>query len=128
MAQTEWPHMKVYFTSVTDHWAVMSVAGPDSRKVVEAVCEGIDFTFESFPSCRCAKGLRPGLPARVFRISFSGELAYEINVPANHGRQVWDAVMQPVRSTTSRPMVPRPCTCCVLKRASSSWDRIPTAR
>ncbi|KAA3631206.1 MAG: sarcosine oxidase subunit alpha, partial [Proteobacteria bacterium] len=92
--QTEWPHMKVYFTSVTDHWAVMSVAGPNSRKVVEQVCEGIDFSSESFPFMSMREGRAAGVAARVFRISFSGELAYEINVPANYGGRVWEAVME----------------------------------
>ncbi len=92
--QTEWPELKVYFTSVTDHWAVMSVAGPESRRVVEKVCEGIDFDTGAFPFMSMREGLAAGVPARVFRISFSGELSYEINVAANQGRQVWDKVME----------------------------------
>ncbi len=92
--QTEWPHMKVYFTSVTDHWAVMSIAGPESRKVVERVCEGIDFSSAAFPFMSMREGRAAGVPARVFRISFSGELAYEINVPANCAQHVWDAVIR----------------------------------
>ncbi|GJL81184.1 MAG: sarcosine oxidase subunit alpha [marine bacterium B5-7] len=91
--QTEWPHMKVCFTSVTDQWAVMSVAGPSSRAVVEKVCSGIDFSAEAFPFMSMREGEAAGVPARVFRISFSGELAYEINVPANYGQAVWEAVM-----------------------------------
>ena len=91
--QTEWPHMKVYFTSVTDHWAVMAVAGPQSRAVVERVCEGIDFSAGRFPFMSMREGRAAGVPARVFRISFSGEAAYEINVPANCARHVWDALM-----------------------------------
>ena len=93
-AQTEWPQMKVYFTSVTDQWAVMSVAGPNSRKVVEKICSDIDFDAQEFPFMSMREGTAAGVKARVFRISFSGELAYEISVPANHGRHVWDAVME----------------------------------
>jgi sarcosine oxidase, subunit alpha len=93
-SQTEWPEMQVYFTSVTDQWAVMSIAGPNSRKVVEKVCEGIDFDSENFPFMSMREGTAAGVKARVFRISFSGELAYEISVPANCGRHVWDAVME----------------------------------
>jgi sarcosine oxidase subunit alpha len=92
--QTEWPDLKVYFTSVTDHWAVMSVAGPNSRAVVEKVCEGIDFSAEQFPFMSMREGVAAGVPARVFRISFSGELAYEINVSANYGAHVFEAVME----------------------------------
>jgi sarcosine oxidase subunit alpha len=91
--QTEWPHLKVYLTSVTDHWATASVAGPDSRKVVQAVCAGIDFSPEAFPFMASRQGTAAGVPARVMRISFSGELAYEINVGANEARYVWAALM-----------------------------------
>jgi glycine cleavage system aminomethyltransferase T len=91
--QTEWPHLKVYLTSVTEHWATAAVVGPDSRKVVEAVCAGIDFSPEEFPFMSVRQGFAAGVPARVMRISFSGELAYEINVCANEARHVWEALM-----------------------------------
>ncbi len=92
--QTEWPDLKVYLTSVTDHWATLAVAGPNSRKVVGAICEGIDFAPDAFPFMAWRPGVAAGVSARVMRISFSGELAYEINVSANHGRQVWEAVVE----------------------------------
>ncbi|MFT5114433.1 MAG: sarcosine oxidase subunit alpha [Parasphingorhabdus sp.] len=92
--QTEWPEMKVYFTSVTDHWAVMSVAGPNARKVVEKVCSDIELDSENFPFMAMREGTIADVAGRIFRISFSGELAYEINVPANQGRAVWDAVIE----------------------------------
>ncbi len=91
--QTEWPQLEVYLTSVTDHWATAAVAGPRSRKVVQAVCEGIDFSPAAFPFMSCRDGLAAGVPARVMRISFSGELAYEVNVCANEARHVWEALM-----------------------------------
>jgi sarcosine oxidase subunit alpha len=91
--QTEWPELKVYLTSVTDQWAVMSIAGPNSRALISGLCDDIDFTSSAFPFMSIRSGTVAGAPARVFRISFSGELAYEINVPANFGRYVWDAVM-----------------------------------
>jgi len=91
--QTEWPHLKVYLTSVTDHWATMAVVGPNSRKVLQGVCSDIDFSSESFPFMSYKEGTVAGVPARVMRISFSGELAYEINIDANYGRHVWEAVM-----------------------------------
>src|SRR4029077_349566 len=47
--QTEWPHLKVYLTSVTDHWATAAVVGPKSRKVLQAVCPDVDFSLEAFP-------------------------------------------------------------------------------
>jgi len=101
--QTEWPGLKVYLTSVTDHWAVASVAGPRSRDVVARVCEGIDFDTSAFPFMAIREGTAAGVPARVFRISFSGELAYEINVPANCGLHVWQALIEAGREFDITP-------------------------
>ena len=91
--QTEWPELEVFMTSVTDHWATAAVVGPNSRKVVSAVCEGIDFDANEFPFMSSREGSVRNTPARVNRISFSGELAYEVNVPANHGREMWEGLM-----------------------------------
>lgn len=91
--QTEWPDMKVRLTSVTDHWATFAVVGPKSRKVLQKVCRDIDFGNETFPFMSWRAGMVAGAPSRVMRISFSGELAYEVNVPANLGRGVWEALM-----------------------------------
>ena len=92
--QTEWPDMKVYLTSTTDHWSVASISGPNSRKLIEEQCTDIDFSNDAFPFMSFRDGTVAGLPARVFRISFSGELAYEINVSANAGRKLGEALMQ----------------------------------
>ncbi|MCZ6724387.1 MAG: sarcosine oxidase subunit alpha family protein, partial [Gammaproteobacteria bacterium] len=92
--QTEWPEMEVYLTSVTDHWATAAVAGPNSRKVVSAVCEGIDFDAGAFPFMASRTGKIGDVDCRVNRISFSGELAYEVNIPANHGRYMWEKLIQ----------------------------------
>ena len=91
--QTEWPEMEVYLTSVTDHWSTAAVVGPNSRKVVSAVVDGIDFDKEAFPFMTSRAGTLDGLPVRVNRISFSGELAYEVNVEAHYGRHVWERLM-----------------------------------
>ena len=91
--QTEWPELEVFLTSVTDHWATAAVVGPASRKVVSSICEDIDFDAEAFPFMSSREGTVCGVNARVNRISFSGELAYEVNVPANYGRQMWQALM-----------------------------------
>ena len=91
--QTEWPHLQVYLTSVTDHWATAAVAGPRSRDVVQSIAEGIDFSAAAFPFMWCREGRVAGVPARVMRISFSGELAFEVNVCANEARYVWEALM-----------------------------------
>ncbi|MFX1676431.1 sarcosine oxidase subunit alpha family protein [Paraburkholderia sp. A2WS-5] len=91
--QTEWPDMKVRLSSVTDHWATFAVVGPKSRKVLQKVCRDIDFDNAAFPFMSYRNGTVAGVKSRVMRISFSGELAYEVNVPANAGRAVWEALM-----------------------------------
>jgi len=92
--QTEWPEMEVFLTSVTDHWATAAVVGPNSREVVSAVCEQIDFSADAFPFMASKTGVVGDVECRVNRISFSGELAYEVNVPANYGRFMWEKLMQ----------------------------------
>ncbi|MFT4509532.1 sarcosine oxidase subunit alpha family protein [Caballeronia sp. 15711] len=91
--QTEWPDMRVRLASVTDHWATFAVVGPNSRKVLQKVCRDIDFANAAFPFMSYREGTVAGAASRIMRISFSGELAYEINVPANVGRAVWEALM-----------------------------------
>jgi sarcosine oxidase subunit alpha len=91
--QTEWPDMRVRLASVTDHWATFAVVGPNSRKVLQKVCQDIDFANAAFPFMSYREGTVAGAASRVMRISFSGELAYEVNVPANVGRAVWEALM-----------------------------------
>ena len=91
--QTEWPELKVYFTSVTDHWATMTISGPNSRKLLEKVCSDFDLSNENFPFMSWQAGTVADVQARVFRISFTGELSYEINVQANYGLHVWEALM-----------------------------------
>ncbi|MFG1943583.1 2Fe-2S iron-sulfur cluster-binding protein [Nonomuraea sp. NPDC048826] len=88
--QTEWPSLDVRLTSVTDHWATVVVAGPLARRVMAAVApESLDLAFMRYTGASVL-----GVPGRVFRISFSGELAYEVNVPWAYGRALWDAVLE----------------------------------
>jgi sarcosine oxidase subunit alpha len=86
-AQVLWPDLDVALASVTDQWAQFAVAGPRSRDVLAAVLRSdADLANEGFPFMGAmATALRDGTPARLFRISFSGELAYEIAVAANYG-------------------------------------------
>ena len=92
--QTEWPELEVFLTSVTDRWSVTSIAGPKSRELLESLCEGIDLSPEAMPFMSFCEGRVAGIAARVFRISFSGEVAYEINVSADQGLAVWRAGME----------------------------------
>ena len=91
--QTEWPELRVRCTSVTEQWAVAAVVGPRSRDVVAALAPDLDVSRDAFPFMTWRDATVAGLPARVFRISFSGELAYEINVASWHGLALWEAVM-----------------------------------
>lgn len=91
--QTEWPDLKVYFTSVTDHWTTATITGPNARKVLAKVCDDIDLANDAFQFMDWRDGTVAGVAARVFRISFTGELTYEINVPAHYGRYIWEALI-----------------------------------
>ncbi len=91
--QTVWPDLRVKVVSVTEQYAAIAVAGPNARRVMERIVD-IDITDEAFPFMACAPCKAEGVPARLFRISFSGELAFEVNVPSDYGQRVWDALME----------------------------------
>jgi sarcosine oxidase subunit alpha len=84
--QCLWPDLDVQLISTTDAWAQISVAGPQARRLLERVVDGFDLSNAAFPFMACAElTILGGLKARLFRISFSGELAYEVAVPARFG-------------------------------------------
>ncbi|MFY9679785.1 glycine cleavage T C-terminal barrel domain-containing protein, partial [Glutamicibacter protophormiae] len=91
--QTEWPELDVTCTSVTEQLATVAVVGPRSRDVVAKLASGLDVSNEAFKfmSFRDVT-LDSGIEARISRISFSGELAYEIAIPSWHGLRVWEDV------------------------------------
>ena len=91
--QTEWPELDVTFTSVTDHWATMTVTGPEARNLLAEISD-IDLDRDRFKFMDWREGKVADVPARVFRISFTGELAYEINVQANYALHVWKTLFQ----------------------------------
>ena len=91
--QTEWPHYQVYLTSVTTQWATINVAGPKARDVLTDAGIDIDLDPEAFPFMSLRDGTVAGIPARVFRVSFTGELSFEINVRASFGLALWKALM-----------------------------------
>ncbi len=90
--QTEWPDLRVYCTSVTEQWAAVAVVGPMARELLGAVGTDIDLANDAFPHLAFKEGTVAGIPARVFRISFSGEIAYEVNVPWGYGAALWEAL------------------------------------
>jgi sarcosine oxidase subunit alpha len=89
--QTEWPDLRVWLTSVTEQWATVAVAGPDSRALLQPLT-AIPLDAESFPFMAIREGEVAGIPARVCRVSFSGELAFEVNVDGRRGLELWQAI------------------------------------
>ena len=96
LLQVDWPELEVFATSVTEQWTAAAIAGPRAREVVAALVD-IDvsnaaFPFLAFATCNVKAG-EQRIPVRLFRISYSGELAYEVHVPADRGRTMWDAAI-----------------------------------
>ncbi|PBB43467.1 sarcosine oxidase subunit alpha [Mesorhizobium sp. WSM3866] len=90
--QTEFPHLNVWLTSITEQWAVIAVQGPSARKIIEPLVEGIDMSDEALPHMSVREGKICGVPTRLFRMSFTGERGFEVNVPADYGEAVWEAL------------------------------------
>ncbi|WP_062227760.1 sarcosine oxidase subunit alpha family protein [Aureimonas frigidaquae] len=90
--QTEWPDLDVWLTSITEEWATIAVQGPRARDVLAPLVEGVDLSREAMGHMTWREGKVAGVAARIWRVSFTGELGFEINVPAGYGRAVWDAV------------------------------------
>jgi sarcosine oxidase subunit alpha len=90
--QTEWPDLKVYLTSVTEQFATMTISGPHARALLAEMSDA-DLSAEALPHMSFTQARVAGVPARIFRISFTGEVSFEINVPASYGLAVWQALM-----------------------------------
>ena len=90
--QTEWPDLNVWLTSTTEQWSVIAVQGPRAREVIAPLIEGLDVSAEAFPHMSIADARICGVPMRLMRVSFTGELGFEVNVPSGYGRMVWEAI------------------------------------
>ncbi|WP_406301337.1 sarcosine oxidase subunit delta family protein [Streptomyces sp. NBC_00885] len=90
--QTEWPELRVHCTSVTEQWATVALVGPRSRDVLGALAPELAVANDDFPFMAWRESSVADIPARVCRISFSGELAYEINVSPWDARALWEAL------------------------------------
>ena len=88
--QTEWPDLKVYCTSVTEHISTIALVGPKSRQLLQELVKDIDLSKDAFPFMHSRQATIDGIPMRIARISFSGELAFEINVAWGHARHIWE--------------------------------------
>ncbi|MEW2159313.1 sarcosine oxidase subunit alpha family protein [Streptomyces sp. NPDC007189] len=92
--QTEWPELRVHCTSVTEQWATVALVGPRSRAVLGSLTPELAVSNEDFPFMAWRDTTVAGIEARVCRISFSGELAYEINVSPWDARTLWEALYE----------------------------------
>ena len=93
LLQTAWPELRVQVVSVTDAWAGMSVAGPRAREALERALPGVDVSNDALPHMGVREVVLDGVPLRVLRLSFSGELAYELYVPATRGISLWEHLL-----------------------------------
>ncbi len=89
-----WPELRVQVTSVTEQWAGAAVAGPNARRTLEAAVDDIDLSNEAFPFMGVRAGHLGGIPVLISRLSFSGELAYEVYTQANFGLPVWEKLLE----------------------------------
>ncbi|MEZ5847315.1 MAG: sarcosine oxidase subunit alpha family protein [Geminicoccaceae bacterium] len=93
LSQTEWPDLDVYFTSVTEQWATMTISGPNAREVLAPLVSE-DISADALPHMAWMEATVAGVKGRIFRISFTGEVSFEINVPAGYGQFVWEAIVE----------------------------------
>jgi sarcosine oxidase subunit alpha len=91
--QTEWPELDVFCASVTEEWANATLVGPKAREVLTLLAPGLALDSAAFPHMTLRETDVAGIPARIFRVSFSGELSYEINVPADQGLRLWEQLI-----------------------------------
>jgi sarcosine oxidase, subunit alpha len=88
--QTEWQDLKVYCTSVTEHVSTIALVGPKSRILLQELVKDLDLSKDAFPFMHSREATIDNIPVRIARISFSGELAFEINVAWGHARHIWE--------------------------------------
>ncbi|MCC6471759.1 MAG: sarcosine oxidase subunit alpha family protein [Alphaproteobacteria bacterium] len=93
LLQTEWPHLKVRLTSVTEQFAVVTLSGPMARRLLAELTRDIDLSPQAFPFMTLRAGTVAGIPVRVFRVSFTGDLSFEIQARASHGLALWHACL-----------------------------------
>jgi sarcosine oxidase subunit alpha len=95
--QTEWMDLNVWLTSTTEQWAVVALQGPQARAVLQQLIDarlmyGIDISAEAMPHMAVVEGYFCGAPMRLFRVSFTGELGFEVNVPSERGPELWETL------------------------------------
>src|SRR3546814_6948125 len=102
--QTEWADLRVWLTSTTEQWTVIAVQGPNARAVIAPLIEGLDVSADAFPHMSIADAHICGVPMRLMRVSFTGELGFEVNVPSGYGAMVWQAIWERGRAYELVPL------------------------
>jgi sarcosine oxidase subunit alpha len=92
--QTEWTDLDVWLTSTTEQWAVIAVQGPRARELLAPLVDGLDISAAALPHMAVVHGTLRGIPMMLFRVSFTGELGFEVNVPADRGAAALEAVCE----------------------------------
>ena len=92
--QTEWPDLDVWLTSTTEAWSTIALNGPEAARLLAPLVEGVELTEAAFPHMSCVECTVAGMPARLFRVSFTGEIGFEVNVPAPMGRKLWELLWE----------------------------------
>jgi sarcosine oxidase subunit alpha len=95
--QTEFTDLRVWLTSTTEQWATIAVQGPRARETIAPLFEGVDLSNSAMPHMSVRETRISGVPVRLMRVSFTGELGYEINVPSHFGRAIWEAAWREVQ-------------------------------
>ena len=127
--QTEFTDLRVWLTSTTEQWATIAVQGPRARETIAPLVEGMDLSNDAFPHMSLREARVSGVPARLMRVSFTGELGYEINVPSHFGRAVWGRGVARGAKAGRLRLWHRGHACDAgPKRAMSSSAKRPTAR
>ncbi|MEY4882600.1 MAG: hypothetical protein RIS34_454 [Pseudomonadota bacterium] len=107
LLQVVWPELRVTVASVSDQWAAMSVAGPQVREVLCAAFPEVDFSNEAIPHMGLVDvalgGALAGVNIRIIRLTFSGEMAYEVYAPTHHGQLIWDHLLVQGRPWNLQP-------------------------
>lgn len=91
--QCEWPDLKVAITPVTEQWGTVSLAGPEARTILSKLHTNIELSNAAFPHLTMREGQLLGFPSRIYRVSFTGELTYEINVPSDFAPTLWETLL-----------------------------------
>ena len=101
--QIVWPELNVNVVSTTEQWAGAAIAGPKSRDMLSKLFPDLNVSNEALPFMGYIESNLFGVPARIFRISFSGELAFEVNVESNYGLFMWEKMMEIGQEFNNQP-------------------------